>query len=128
MCDKEFTRKGYLRAHLQGHNTERTGRLYDNMFRLKAVERSDIVGLTRAAEELGVNEHTLKSWCLMSKKPHICTICGKGFPYNAQLMAHNKIHTYTPQAKLDKEKKLLNSQDFPNIVICVERPIAENTK
>ena len=48
--------------------------LYDNMLRLKAVERGDIVGLIRAAEGLGVNEHIFEEAGVSCPRNHISAL------------------------------------------------------
>ena len=89
---------------------KRTGRLYD-MFRLKAVERRDIVGFDQGSKGTGIERTHFEELGASCPRNHISA----GFSYNAQLKAHNKIHTYIPQDKSDEEKKLLNSQDFPKL-------------
>ena len=39
-----------------------------------------------------VNRNTLKNWVKLSVHPHICSLCGKAFSYEAQLKNHVNTH------------------------------------
>ena len=97
-------------------------RMYDNRFKMEAVQRSQEVGLASAAEELCVKEHTLRGWCLVASQPHLCSVCSKGFPYEAQLKKHMETHNCGIQAAASTVLKLDPIRGEQGPVVSNSRP------
>ena len=127
MCDKKFTWTGYLQTHLQGHGTEKNWKVVWHVPSESCGKEGHCWFWSRQQRDWGWANTLRRAGGLMSKKPHICTVCGKGFPYNGQLKAHNKTHIHsTRQVRWGKE--IVKQPRLPKIVICVEKPIVENMK
>ena len=93
-CSKGFTRRSYLDSHMATHVHEIDGRpaKYTNEFKMEAVIQAKIHGINKAATDMSINRNTLKNWLKLSVHPNICNLCGKAFPYEAQLKNHVRTH------------------------------------
>eukprot|EP00092_Neocalanus_flemingeri_P009882 GFUD01010651.1.p1 GENE.GFUD01010651.1~~GFUD01010651.1.p1 ORF type:complete len:755 (-),score=140.96 GFUD01010651.1:213-2477(-) len=94
ICSKGFNRRPYLRSHMTSHLNQVEGKAtkFSNEFKMEAVLKAKNLGVTKAATEMCVNMKTLKNWVKLSVHPHICSLCGKAFSYEAQLKNHFLTH------------------------------------
>jgi len=102
-CSKGFTRRSYLESHMATHVHEKDGRpaKYSNEFKMEAVIQAKVHGINKTATDMCVNRNTLKNWLKLSVHPNICNLCGKAFPYEAQLKNHIRTHP-TEDTVVDK--------------------------
>jgi len=93
-CSKGFTRRSYLESHMATHVHEKDGRpaKYSNELKMEAVIQAKIHGINKTATDMCINRNTLKNWLKLSVHPNICNLCGKAFPYEAQLKNHLRTH------------------------------------
>eukprot|EP00092_Neocalanus_flemingeri_P024737 GFUD01026826.1.p1 GENE.GFUD01026826.1~~GFUD01026826.1.p1 ORF type:complete len:580 (+),score=128.14 GFUD01026826.1:3-1742(+) len=110
VCSKGFTRNTYLQSHMISHLNQVEGKAtkYSNNFKMEAVVKAKILGVNKAAVEMCVNMNTLKNWVKLSVHPHICTICGKAFPYETQLKKHALTHPGILYSLSDESKVKTN--------------------
>ena len=96
------------------HETDQQGRAaisakYTHEFKLAAIERTKIVGMSQTAEEMKIDMSTLKGWIQLTVHPHNCDYCDKAFPFKAQLKKHLLTHPqYKEQNGLQEEAKQSN--------------------
>ena len=117
ICNKAFARNAELKYHMMAHEAGRDGKKakYTPEFKLAAIERTKIIGMSQTAEEMKINMSTLKSWIQLTVHPHKCDICDKAYPIKGQLKKHMLTHPQyrhnmytTPQDGMQDEVKHSN--------------------
>ncbi|XP_035239250.1 uncharacterized protein si:dkeyp-84f3.9 [Anguilla anguilla] len=100
-CGKTFAQLSNLNTHRKTH------KLPDDLRRMFSDQEELLVHCQKNAEELNrqrltrqvsneedgeKNQH--RSFpCLKDRKPHVCSVCGKGFRYSSMLKIHMRVHS-----------------------------------